>query len=52
MGRLLGWNRRKRAAETRRYLELVAAEQTVPTVVASPKTPERELALAASAAAG
>jgi hypothetical protein len=49
MGRLLGWNRRKRAAETRRYLELVAAEQTVPTVVASP---ERELALAASAAAG
>ena len=28
MGRLLGWNRRRRAAETRRYLELVAAEQT------------------------
>jgi glycerol-3-phosphate dehydrogenase len=27
MGRLLGWNRRRRAAETRRYLELVAAEQ-------------------------
>jgi glycerol-3-phosphate dehydrogenase len=52
MGRLLGWNRRKRAAETRRYLELVAAEQTVPTVVANPKSPERELALAASAAAG
>ena len=30
MGRLLGWSRRKRAAETRRYLELVAAEQTQP----------------------
>ena len=29
MGRLLGWNRRKRAAETRRYLDLVEAEQTV-----------------------
>jgi glycerol-3-phosphate dehydrogenase len=29
MGRLLGWNRRKRAAETRRYLDLVATEQTV-----------------------
>jgi glycerol-3-phosphate dehydrogenase len=29
MGRLLGWSRRKRAAETRRYLDLVAAEQTV-----------------------
>jgi glycerol-3-phosphate dehydrogenase len=28
MGRLLGWSRRRRAAETRRYLELVAAEQT------------------------
>jgi glycerol-3-phosphate dehydrogenase len=26
MGRLLGWNRRRRAAETRRYLDLVAAE--------------------------
>ena len=29
MGRLLGWSRRKRAAETRRYLGLVAAEQTM-----------------------
>jgi glycerol-3-phosphate dehydrogenase len=29
MGRLLGWSRRKRAAETRRYLDLVVAEQTV-----------------------
>jgi glycerol-3-phosphate dehydrogenase len=26
MGRLLGWSRRRRAAETRRYLELVAGE--------------------------
>jgi glycerol-3-phosphate dehydrogenase len=32
MGRLLGWSRRRRAAETRRYLELVAAEQTTPAV--------------------
>jgi glycerol-3-phosphate dehydrogenase len=29
MGRLLGWGRRRRAAETRRYLNLIAAEQTV-----------------------
>jgi glycerol-3-phosphate dehydrogenase len=36
MGRLLGWNRRKRAAETRRYLELVAAEQTVVALDSSP----------------
>ena len=34
MGRLLGWSRRKRAAETRRYLELVAAEQTQPATPA------------------
>ena len=34
MGRLLGWSRRRRAAETRRYLELVAAEQTIPAVEA------------------
>jgi glycerol-3-phosphate dehydrogenase len=32
MGRLLGWSRRRRAAETRRYLELVAAERTTTTV--------------------
>jgi glycerol-3-phosphate dehydrogenase len=30
MGRLLGWSRRRRAAETRRYLELIAAEQMTP----------------------
>jgi glycerol-3-phosphate dehydrogenase len=29
MGRLLGWNRRRRAAETRRYLDLVQTEQTL-----------------------
>jgi len=49
MGRLLGWNRRKRASETRRYLELVAAAQTVVEMEAGPVP---ELALAASAAAG
>ena len=27
MARLLGWSRRRRAAETRRYAELVEAEQ-------------------------
>jgi glycerol-3-phosphate dehydrogenase len=32
MGRLLGWSRRRRAAETRRYLELVATEQTTPAL--------------------
>jgi glycerol-3-phosphate dehydrogenase len=35
MGRLLGWSRRRRAAETRRYLEAVAAEQTRPAAGAS-----------------
>jgi glycerol-3-phosphate dehydrogenase len=35
MGRLLGWSRRRRAAETRRYLELVAAEQMIPASGAS-----------------
>jgi glycerol-3-phosphate dehydrogenase len=34
MGRLLGWSRRRRSAEMRRYLELVAAEQTIPAVEA------------------
>ncbi len=29
MGKLLGWNRRRRAAETDRYLDLVAAEHAV-----------------------
>jgi glycerol-3-phosphate dehydrogenase len=35
MGRLLGWSRRRRAAETRRYLDLVAAEQTMMTALGS-----------------
>jgi glycerol-3-phosphate dehydrogenase len=35
MGRLLGWSRRRRAAETRRYLEAVAAERTTPSGGAS-----------------
>jgi len=29
MGRLLGWSRRRRAAETRSYLDLIEAEQPV-----------------------
>src|SRR5580658_4714948 len=35
MARLLGWSRRRRAAETRRYLEAIAAEQTRPAAGAS-----------------
>ena len=46
MGRLLGWSRRRRAAETRKYLELIAAERPV----ASPaeEAPVHEMALAAA----
>jgi glycerol-3-phosphate dehydrogenase len=36
MGRLLGWSRRRRAAETRRYLDLVEAERTRPAVDSVP----------------
>jgi len=36
MGRLLGWNRRRRAAETRRYLDLVQAERATPAVNSVP----------------
>ena len=43
MGRLLGWNRRRRAAETRRYLDLVAAEQTM-TVIEPGAVPAAALA--------
>jgi glycerol-3-phosphate dehydrogenase len=39
MGRLLGWSRRRRAAETRRYLELVAAEQAMPAGAAGSSGP-------------
>jgi len=49
MGRLLGWSRRKRAAEARRYLELVAAEQTTPA--GGPAMAPRAM-LAGAAAAG
>jgi len=48
MGRLLGWNRRKRAAEARRYLELVAAEQTMP-VIGAPAAPDGVLVSATAA---
>jgi glycerol-3-phosphate dehydrogenase len=45
MGRLLGWSRRRRAAETRRYLDLVEAQQTV-TAMDSDPVPDRALAAA------
>jgi glycerol-3-phosphate dehydrogenase len=48
MGRLLGWSRRRRAAETRRYLDLVAAEQTMMTAMGA----DRILAGAGAAVAG
>jgi glycerol-3-phosphate dehydrogenase len=45
MGRLLGWSRRKRAAETRRYLDLVRAER--PVLATEPgQVPGRALAAA------
>ncbi|MFY9931178.1 MAG: glycerol-3-phosphate dehydrogenase/oxidase [Streptosporangiaceae bacterium] len=47
MGRLLGWSRRRRAAETRRYLDLIAAERPVPSP-AEP-APVREMEMAAAA---
>jgi glycerol-3-phosphate dehydrogenase len=34
MGRLLGWSRRRRATEVRRYLDLLAAERVVPAAPA------------------
>jgi glycerol-3-phosphate dehydrogenase len=45
MGRPLGWSRRRRAAETRRYLDLVEAERTLP---APDSVPAPGLALAAA----
>jgi glycerol-3-phosphate dehydrogenase len=45
MGRPLGWSRRRRAAETRRYLDLVEAEQARPAVGS---VPAPGLALAAA----
>jgi len=47
MGRLLGWNRRKRTVETRRYLDLVAAEHA-----AAAPGPVESADLAVSAVAG
>jgi len=47
MGRLLGWSRRRRAAETRRYLDLVATEHKVTAA-----GPVHDAALAVSATAG
>ncbi len=53
MGRQLGWSRRRRAAETRRYLELIAAEQTTPAVGAFVMGADAaDAALAGVAAAG
>jgi glycerol-3-phosphate dehydrogenase len=46
MGRLLGWSRRKRAAETRRYFDLVESEQTL---IGMAPSHVPEVALAASA---
>jgi glycerol-3-phosphate dehydrogenase len=48
MGRLLGWSRRKRAAETRRYLDLVAAEQ--PTTAVGPDAVPGAVLVSATAA--
>jgi len=48
MGRLLGWSRRRRAAEARRYLDLVAAEQTAPAI--GPATAPRAVLAGATAA--
>jgi len=45
MGRMLGWSRRRRGAETRRYLDLVEAERTRPAV---DSVPAPGLALAAA----
>jgi glycerol-3-phosphate dehydrogenase len=45
MGRPLGWSRRRRAAETRRYLDLVEAERALPAV---DSVPAPGLALAAA----
>jgi glycerol-3-phosphate dehydrogenase len=36
MGRLLGWSRRRRAAEIRRYLDLLETERVSPAVVSAP----------------
>jgi glycerol-3-phosphate dehydrogenase len=50
MGRLLGWSRRRRTAETRRYLDLIAAEQTLIALgpAPAPAAPASGPALAAA----
>jgi glycerol-3-phosphate dehydrogenase len=45
MGRLLGWSRRRRAAETRSYLDLVQVEQAARAIEPGP-LPDRSLAAA------
>src|SRR5690242_17933719 len=45
MGRLLGWSRRRRGAETRRYLDLVEAERARPVMNSTP-APGLALAIA------
>ena len=50
MGRLLGWSRRRRAAETRRYLELLEAERVVPAATPLPAAVEPALGALAAAA--
>jgi glycerol-3-phosphate dehydrogenase len=51
MGRLLGWSRRRRAAETRRFLELLEAERVVPGAIAAEAPVAAEPVLGALAAA-
>jgi glycerol-3-phosphate dehydrogenase len=51
MGRLLGWSRRRRTAETRRYLELLEAERVVPAVAVIEAPAAAEPVLGALAAA-
>jgi glycerol-3-phosphate dehydrogenase len=51
MGRLLGWSRRRRTAETRRYLDLLEAERVVPgaAVIDAPVVAEPVLGALAAA---
>jgi len=52
MGRLLGWSRRRRAAETRRYLDLLETERVVPAAAAVPALAAGVPVAGALAAAG
>ena len=42
MGRLLGWSRRRRAAEIRRYLDLLETERVVPAMAAADGVPSAD----------